>query len=92
MIDDIFELISNINTPGFFVTTDIIKKGNGNTDGIECFIKQKLSLILCGSSGRKFAYRDNGWQINFTFYPTNQVVDYRYAMMNKMIKTHKKIS
>lgn len=91
MNEDILELVSRINTPGFFVTADVIKKGDKKADSIELFIRQKLNLILSGTSGRKFAYRSDGWQIYFTFFPTNQVVDSRYAMMNKMIKVQKKI-
>ena len=91
MTEDILERVGEISTPGFFVTADIILTGNKSADDIETFITQKLSSIQAGAVGRKFAYRSNGWQINFTFYPTNQVVDRRYAMMNKMIKVPKKI-
>lgn len=90
MTEDILERISKLSTPGFFVTADIIKKSDDRPRDIETFIAQKLSLISSGTSGRKFAFRDSGWQINFTFFPTNKVVDRRYALINKTIKLEKK--
>jgi hypothetical protein len=92
MHEDILVLISHISTPGFFVTAEIIKSSNKFPEGIEVFVLQKLSIIQAGASGRKFAFRNNGWHINFTFFPTNQVVDKRYGLMNKMIKEKKNIS
>lgn len=89
-MEDILEYVSKIPTPGFFVTSDIIKSSQKFPKEIEAFILQKLNLIKNGTSARKFAFRNNDWQINFTFYPTNEVVDRRYAMMNKMIKVQKK--
>ncbi len=90
MTEDILELVSRISTPGFFVTADIIRSSSQIPEGIETFILQKLSIIQEGATARKFAFRTNGWQINFTFFPTDQVVDKRYGLMNKMIKEEKK--
>ena len=42
--------------------------------------------ISHGASGRKFIYQESGWRMAFTFYPTDRVVDEKYAMKNKMIK------
>ncbi|SHE35898.1 hypothetical protein SAMN05444405_101199 [Bacteroides luti] len=91
MDEDILKLVSQISTPGFFVTTEIIQSSTESPKGIEAFILQKISNIKAGATGRKYAFRENGWQINFTFFPTNQVVDKRYGLMNKMIKEKKKV-
>jgi len=91
MHDDILTLVGQITTPGFFVTADVLQSSTEVPKGIEDFVLQKLRNINEGASGRKFAFRNNGWQINFTFFPTNQVVDKRYGLMNKMIKERKKI-
>lgn len=91
MIKDILSLVANIPTPQFFVTADIITHSSEEPKGIETFVLQKLNDIKNGAKGRKYAFRESGWQINFTFFPTNQVVDKRYALMNKMIKEKKKI-
>lgn len=91
MHEDILVRIGRISTPGFFVTADIIKSSDKYPEGIEVFVLQKLSIIQAGATGRKFAFRNNGWHINFTFFPTNQVVDKRYGLMNKMIKEKKNI-
>ncbi|WP_321437117.1 hypothetical protein [uncultured Bacteroides sp.] len=91
MAENILALVTRISTPGFFVITDIIQSSIEDPEGIEDFVLQKLTKIQEGATGRKFAFRKNGWQINFTFFPTNQVVDKHYALMNKMIKVKKKI-
>lgn len=91
MAEDILALISRISTPGFFITADIIQSSDELPEGIETFVQQKLTIIQTGATARKFAFRANGWQINLTFFPTNQVVDKRYGLMNKMIKERKKI-
>jgi len=91
MAENILELVTRIHTPGFFVITDIVQSSIETPEGVEDFVLQKLTRIQSGTAGRKFAFRKNGWQINFTFFPTNQVVDKRYALMNKMIKVKKKI-
>jgi len=91
MDDDILKMVSQISTPGFFITADVIQSSIENPKGIESFILHKIDNIRNGSSGRKFAFRENGWQINFTFFPTDHVVDKRYGLMNKMIKEKKKV-
>jgi hypothetical protein len=91
MAKDILALVGRISTPGFFITADIIKSSVEDPEGIEDFVLQKLTIIQAGATGRKFAFRTKDWQINFTFFPTNHVVDKRYGLMNKMIKEKKKI-
>lgn len=85
-IDDILQLIDEIPLPGFFVTADVTKTSEETPQGIEEFLKEKYTAIQQGVAARKFAYQNAGWRIVFTFYPTDRVVDEKYAMKNKMIK------
>lgn len=84
--DDILQLVSQIHLPGFFVTADFMKTSEETPQGIEEFLKEKYHGIRQGIPARKFAYQNAGWRIIFTFYPTDRVVDEKYAMKNKMIK------
>lgn len=87
MIDNILELISGISTPRFFVTVDFISTSSTYMPTkIEIFIQEKLYLIQSGITGRKFKYTEGDWLLFLTFYPTDQKVEERYAMKNKMIK------
>lgn len=85
-IDDILQLIDEIPLRGFFVTADFTKISEETPQGIEEFLKEKYTAIQQGVAARKFAYQNAGWRIVFTFYPTDRVVDEKYAMKNKMIK------
>lgn len=85
--DDILQSVSEIRLPGFFVTADFSKTSEEPPQGIEEFLREKHRAILQGAPGRKFAYQRAGWRIVFTFYPTDRVVEEKYAMKNKMIKT-----
>lgn len=84
--DDILQLIDEISLRGFFVTADFTKTSEETPQGIEEFLKEKYKAIQQGVPARKFAYQNAGWRILFTFYPTDRVVDEKYAMKNKMIK------
>ena len=51
---------------------------------------EKYQAILHGANGRKFVYTEGGWRLFFTFFPTDKVVDERYALKNKVqMKFHK---
>ncbi len=84
--DSILQLISEIHIPGFFITVDFLQIGKAIPQGISGFLKEKYDKISHGTSGRKFIYQESGWRMAFTFYPTDRVVDEKYAMKNKMIK------
>lgn len=84
--DDILQVIGEIPLRGFFVTADFTKISEETPQGIEEFLKEKYKAIQQGVPARKFAYQNAGWRILFTFYPTDRVVDEKYAMKNKMIK------
>lgn len=89
MNEELWKYIAELPTPGFFITADIMQEGEEFPAGIRAFIYEKLALIETGISARKFTFQANGWRIYLTFFPTNKVVDERYALKNKMIKLGK---
>lgn len=86
MYDKILDLISQINTPGFFITVEYSQSSELMPQGIEAFIREKVNLINQGCKTRKFVYKASGWRLIFTFFPTNQVVEERYALKNRVRK------
>lgn len=83
--EHILQKVADIRIPGFFITVEFSSISlNGVPDDIESFLKEKHQSILSGVTGRKFVYRKNGWKLTFTFFPTDQVVDERYALKNKV--------
>ncbi|NDV59538.1 hypothetical protein [Bacteroides sp. 519] len=86
MYNTILEQASKIKTPGFFITVECSKETDKMPEAIEDFIFAKLELIKQGTSARKFVYQQDGWRLIFTFFPTNEVVDERYALKNKVYK------
>lgn len=89
MNEQIWKYIAELPTPGFFITADIMCEGEEFPVNIEDFIYEKLALIEGGVSARKFSFHTGGWRIYLTFFPTDRVVDERYALKNKMIKLGK---
>lgn len=90
MNEQIWKYIAELPTPGFFITADIICEDKGFPMGLKEFIYNKLALIEQGISARKFSFKADGWRIYLTFFPTDRVVDERYALKNKMIKQQKR--
>lgn len=84
--DKILEQLSQVHFQGFFITVDFVKASNTVPGGIEEFLNEKYQAILQGITGRKFAYQASGWRMLFTFYPTDRVVEEKYAMKNKIYK------
>ena len=89
MNEQIWKYIAELSTPGFFVTADIMYEGEEFPVDIKAFIIDKLALIETGISASKFTFHSGGWRIHLTFFPTDRVVDERYALKNKMIKCGK---
>jgi len=81
--DAILSMVDKLTTPGFFVTVEFNKKGEIFPAGLEAFIYGRLERIRQGIKGRKFSYQEEGWRIILTFFPTDQVVDEKYAMKNR---------
>jgi len=86
MIDKILDIVEQISIPGFFVTAEVIRESDSLPQGIERFIQSKHESICNGIQARKFKYQEQGWVLTFTFFPTNRVVDEKYAMKNKVFK------
>lgn len=82
--DQIFQLVADIPVPNFFITVEFTSSGEEMPTGIELFIKEKYQAILQGVTARKFIYQESKWRLIFTFFPTDSVVDERYALKNKV--------
>ena len=78
IIDRIFQEVAGISIPHFFITVE----------RIEAFLWEKYEIILRGANGRKFVYHKGEWRLIFTFFPTDRVVDERYALKNKVLFRH----
>ena len=85
MEEQIWKKIAGMETPGFFITAEIHRKGEVFPVGIEEFINRKLKLIQEGIGSRRFVFQEGEWRIYLTFFPTTEVVDERYALKNKVV-------
>lgn len=54
--EQIWRRIAEMETPGFFITADIMCEGSSELDGLEVFIKGKITQIQQGITGRKFTF------------------------------------
>jgi hypothetical protein len=66
-----------MQTPGFFVTAEMQRVGNSLPEGLEAIRK--------GTRSRRFVFQEGEWRIYLTFFPTDEVVDERYALKNKVV-------
>ena len=82
--DRIFQNVAELSVPNFFITVEFSVMGNEMPEHIESFVLEKYQAILHGANGRKFVYTEGGWRLFFTFFPTDKVVDERYALKNKV--------
>lgn len=82
--DQIFRKVAEIAIPHFFITVEFSASGTEMPEHIEAFLQEKYEAILRGASGRKFIYKEGEWRLIFTFFPTDRVVDERYALKNKV--------
>ena len=85
MEEQIWEYIAGIDTPGFFITAEMQRMGSVMPEGLDAFIRKKLELIRKGIGSRRFVFQEGEWRIYLTFFPTNKVVDERYALKNKVV-------
>lgn len=83
--DSIFQTVAHVSVPHFFITVEFSAMGSEMPRFIEAFLKEKHKAILEGAAGRKFVYREEGWRLIFTFFPTDKVVDEKYALKNKVL-------
>lgn len=82
--DQIFQKVAEVPIPHFFITVEFSVMGETRPEHIETFLQEKHEAILQGVKGRKFVYKEGEWRLIFTFFPTDQVVDERYALKNKV--------
>ena len=85
MQEQIWRDIASMQTPGFFITAEMQRVGNALPEGLETFVLQKLEAIRNGVRSRRFAFQEGEWRIYLTFFPTDEVVDERYALKNKVV-------
>lgn len=85
MEEQIWKKIAGMYTPGFFITAEMHLIGSEMPDGLETFIRKKLELIKTGIKTRRFVFQEGEWRIYLTFFPTDVVVDERYALKNKVL-------
>lgn len=85
MQERIWKHIAAMQTPGFFVTAEMQRAGSSFPEGLEAFVSQKLEAIRKGTRSRRFVFQEGEWRIYLTFFPTDEVVDERYALKNKVV-------
>ena len=85
MQEQIWIDIASMQTPGFFITAEMQRVGNAMPEGLETFVLQKLEAIRNGVRSRRFVFQEGEWRIYLTFFPTDRVVDERYALKNKVV-------
>ena len=85
MQTQIWKNIASMSTPGFFITAEMQRVGREYPEGLEAFVYQKLASIRNGIRSRRFVFQEGEWRIYLTFFPTDEVVDERYALKNKVV-------
>ena len=85
MQERIWKHIAAMQTPGFFITAEMQRVGSSLPEGLEAFVSQKLEAIRMGTRSRRFVFQEGEWRIYLTFFPTDEVVDERYALKNKVV-------
>lgn len=85
MQEQVWKYIAQMPTPGFFITAEMQRMGEVMPEGLEAFICQKQRQIKEGIGARRFVFQEGEWRIILTFFPTDRVVDERYALKNKVL-------
>ena len=85
MQEHIWRYIAEMPTPGFFITAEMQRMGEVMPEGLDAFIRQKLKQIEKGIGARRFVFQEGEWRIILTFFPTDRVVDERFALKNKVL-------
>lgn len=83
--EQIWRKIAGMDTSGFFITAEMQRMGDEEPEGLEVFVRRKLALIREGGRTRRFVFQEGEWRIYLTFFPTDEVVDERYALKNKVV-------
>ena len=85
MQERIWKHIAAMQTPGFFITAEMQRAGSSFPEGLEAFVAEKLEAIRNGIRSRRFVFQEGEGRIYLTFFPTDEVVDERYAFKNKVV-------
>ena len=88
IIDRIFQEVAGISIPHFFITVEFSAMGCEMPERIEAFLWEKYEIILRGANGRKFVYHKRRMAVDLYIFPTDRVVDERYALKNKVLFRH----
>lgn len=83
--EQIWQGIGRMDTPGFYITAEMDRVGHHLPVTLEAFIGQKQEKIRQGISARRFVFNEGEWRIYLTFFPTDRVVDEKYALKNKVM-------
>lgn len=83
--EQIWENIARMDTPGFYIAAEMDRVGTHMPQTLEAFIGQKLEKIRQGITARRFVFGEGEWRIYLTFFPTDRVVDEKYALKNKVM-------
>lgn len=87
--EELWTRIAQLDTPGFFITAEVQEEGDSVPEEIFTYIAERLNAFQRGVTSRKFVFRSHEWRIYLTFFSTRQVVEERYALKNKVMKTKK---
>lgn len=88
--EELLLYISNIKINGFFVLTEISKRGKSIPRDVDIFLHSKSNSIKNGTNVKKFVFSNEDWRLIFTLLPTNEVVEERYAVKNKVMSVMKR--
>lgn len=83
--EQIWQDIARMDTPGFYIAAEMDRVGTHIPHTLEDFIGQKLEKIRQGITARRFVFGEGEWRIYLTFFPTDKVVDEKYALKNKVM-------
>ena len=61
MEEQVWKMIAGMQTPGFFVTAEVQRKGSVMPEGLETFIHSKLALIHKGLATRRFVFQGSAY-------------------------------
>ena len=80
------ELGANPRWKGFFITAEIAREGECYPSVLSAFLDEKWEKITQEKIvARRFVYQREGWRIYLTFFPTETVVEEKYALKNKVL-------
>lgn len=83
--EQIWQDIARMDITGFYIAAEMDRVGTYMPHTLEDFIGQKLERIRHGITARRFVFSEGEWRIYLTFFPTDRVVDEKYALKNKVM-------